>query len=305
MNEVNPKFKKIYTIEDLQNINKDLKVNYILMNNLDAKCTHEWNSGKGFDPIGNQGVGYNEFYFTGIFDGQGYTISNLYIYRPSEDFVGLFSGVGDGSYTGGGNGGMVKNLILSNPTITGLSEVGGIVGNPDALATCEDCAVVGGTITGIGTQHIGGFVGSGCNSHFTRCSSSATVVGLTASEVGGFTGDGVSGTFKDCYSSGNVTGQSKVGGFCGKATGFFSRCFSIGTPKGKIPFIGGFGGFANGSYNDCFWDIDTSGMKTNYGGAIGKTTKEMMHKKTFTNFDFKFVWYIIDGKTYPKLRKKK
>jgi len=294
-----PNLHKVYTIEDLQKINNDLTANYVLMNDIDAQCTHEWNKSKGFNPIGNLGSAYNEFYFTGTFFCQDYSIKNIYINRPKVDYIGLFAGIGDK--------GKVHNLKLVNPEITGKNEVGALVANPDRTAHCLDCAVIGGSVTGTGKQHIGGFTGSGCGSFFTRCSSTAKVVGLAANEVGGFTGDGVGGTFTDCYSTGNVIGSSKVGGFCGKATGFFIKCYSTGKPKTNsiTEYVGGFGGFGNGSYKYCFWDKEASGMNRNFSGAIGKTTKEMMIKKTFTNYDFKTVWKISENKTYPTLRKKK
>ena len=51
-------------------------------------------------------------------DGQGKTISNLFINRGSANYVGLFGYVG----------GSVKNVGLKNPVVTGTGNVGGLVG---------------------------------------------------------------------------------------------------------------------------------------------------------------------------------
>ena len=61
---------------------------YLLKNDIDAGVTQTnlWNDGKGFKPIaGSSGK------FLGGFDGAGHTIKNLYIHRPTEYNVGLFS----------------------------------------------------------------------------------------------------------------------------------------------------------------------------------------------------------------------
>ncbi len=97
---------QISSIEELQKIEKDpnypLNGSYELVQDIDASETKNWNGGKGFDPIGE------DYYdpFTGIFDGKGHKIRNLYINRPDEDNVGLFGVVG--------SGGEVKNLGLEN-----------------------------------------------------------------------------------------------------------------------------------------------------------------------------------------------
>jgi len=119
----------------------------------------------------------------------------------------------------------------------------------------------------------------------------------------------IQGEYLSSYDSNQLFQQivNNLGGFCGKATGFFIKCYSTGKPKTNsiTEYVGGFGGFGNGSYKYCFWDKEASGMNRNFSGAIGKTTKEMMIKKTFTNYDFKTVWKISENKTYPTLRKKK
>ena len=52
---------------------------------------YEYADGKGWMPIGGAG---SSVYFKGHYDGQGFVISNLTIYRPETDNVGLFGLVG-------------------------------------------------------------------------------------------------------------------------------------------------------------------------------------------------------------------
>ena len=96
---------EINDIEELQKIGNDsgypLDGDYILGNDIDASATVSWNGGKGFKPIAPDTDSGSEFYqgtyFTGTFDGKGYTINILYIYRPDEEFVGLFGATSQSS----------------------------------------------------------------------------------------------------------------------------------------------------------------------------------------------------------------
>ena len=80
-------------------------------------------------PIGNW-----ENTFEGTFDGQGYTISNLYINASEMEGVGLF-GVAQNA--------TIKGINVDNANITGYSMVGTIVGSPYTGCTISDCHVTG------------------------------------------------------------------------------------------------------------------------------------------------------------------
>jgi len=82
---------------------------------IDASPTSGWNSGKGFTPIGNGSIQFN-----GTYDGDGHTISGLYISLSAYEYVGLFGYII--------NGGTVKNLRLTGVQIAGETQVGGLVG---------------------------------------------------------------------------------------------------------------------------------------------------------------------------------
>ncbi len=97
--------------------------------NIDATATLGWNSNTGFSPIGIS----SSTPFQGQYDGQGYTISNLFINRASSWSQGLF---------GYGLGATIQNIVLSDVDINGKGGVGGLVGKAEN-ATITLCKVSG------------------------------------------------------------------------------------------------------------------------------------------------------------------
>jgi len=163
----------ISTLAELQAINNDLTKNYRLVNDIDASETASWNwnAGEGtydgFIPLGNGKGRYGGF--TGHFDGQGYTIKNLYMHcdvATSETyFAGLFANIV-------GEGKKVINLnvidadinIRCFSTLPCIGILAGAVGQSLSDKDClvKNCSVSGTiTITGTGNSgYIGGFAGA-------------------------------------------------------------------------------------------------------------------------------------------------
>ena len=80
--------------------------------------------------------------YCGTFDGNGKTISGLYINEPDEQYVGLFSTI---------YGGTVKNLCIEDAYIYANSYVGGFAGNNDgAIINCSFSGSVEGSYFGAG-----------------------------------------------------------------------------------------------------------------------------------------------------------
>ena len=139
-----------YIIRDdheLQLVTEHLDANYKLGRDIDASGTVNWNNGQGFNPIGGS--------FTGSFDGQNHTISNLSINRLDDNNVGLFGRIGAG--------GEVKNVGVINVNITGGEKVGGLVGKNDNgnISNSYSTGNVTGELTGnvTGEKQVGGLVG--------------------------------------------------------------------------------------------------------------------------------------------------
>lgn len=113
----------VNSIEDLQNIMCFMSGNYALSQKIDASTTLNWNKGKGFNPLKLTNL-KNPTPFSGNFDGNGFNITNLFINRPDENFVGLF-GIIKGYttyYT------QIKNIGLIDANIVGQIYVGGLAG---------------------------------------------------------------------------------------------------------------------------------------------------------------------------------
>jgi len=95
-----------------------------------ANWTKMWEAVKGWEPIGTESNP-----FTGVYDGDGKTISNLYINRkattPSgayfsdgEDNIGLFGLVQEGTTADAA----IYNLGIINPVVSGRRATGSLVG---------------------------------------------------------------------------------------------------------------------------------------------------------------------------------
>lgn len=118
---------QIETAEQLLAINDDLRASYILTADIDLSVYENWpmigmyvmdeNSPEGEDPI-------PELAFTGTFDGDGHTISNLTI-DVSEDMTHMF---GVGLFSCVAEGGVVKNVALRDVNVKGMMLVGGAIG---------------------------------------------------------------------------------------------------------------------------------------------------------------------------------
>jgi filamentous hemagglutinin family protein len=248
----------VRNVNQLQDIQINLAGTYALSCNIDASATSTWNNGEGFLPLGDDSLIPAQS-FTGIFNGFGHTISNLFIYRPATQYVGMFGGCGAA---------VIENVGMVNVNITGGFQTGGLV------------AHTGGTIS--------------------RCYTTGTVTG-TDNTVGGLVGLSA-GTTINSYSTAAVSGNTFVGGLIGANYGTSSsvvNCYSAGHVTG-ISSVGGLSGYNAGSIANSYWDTQTSGQSTSYGGT-GRTTAQMMDQATFAGWDFTATWNINQGSSYPYL----
>ena len=216
---------------------------YIQTADIDASSTSTWDAGAGWSPIGNSSVK-----FTGTYDGDGHTITGLFINRPATGGIGLF-GFTDSPCS-------ITKIGLVDVNITGFHETGGLVGelNKSTVNQCFTTGSVIGTDVVSLVSMIGGLVGNGWRSNIFNSYSRASVSGY--SSVGGFVGS-FRGTANFTYSTGSVSGGEDVGGYIG---------------SGEINTI-----------DNSYWDKQTSGKTTSNGG-IGKTTLEMKTPSTFSAF---------------------
>jgi hypothetical protein len=286
----------ITNVEELQAMQDDLGAYYVLGNDIDACETRNWNGGAGFEPIGNEVNG-----FTGIFDGQAHVITGLYIKRPDTDGVGLFGCIRDNA--------VIKEVGLADVNVTARRNSGPLVGTSSGATVCNSWST--GIIQGSYDyqMRLGGLIGlsSGANSFVSQCFSDVTVIASGgAHQVGGLAGyNGHGSVMSDCYATGDVTGSWKVGGLVGDNIAgsegtLIERCYSAGRVTGIGGGLVGYN-WQGGVTYDSYWDIQTSGKSSSYGGT-GKTTAEMMQQSTFANWDFDEIWVIEENESCPFLR---
>lgn len=235
--------------------------NFIQMENIDATDTRNWNDGKGFVPIGNE-----EPYFNGTYDGQGHTITGLYINLPKAEWVGLFCRTGENA--------ILENMELENVDVTGLNDVGGVVGLH--YGKIKDIKVSSGQVTGTNqgstNDNIGGLVGS---SHGDILGSSSGVdVNAKGNHIGGLAGYTDENTeVKDSYATGDVTGEGKeVGGLVGDNHGAVINCYATGIVHGTSgDYTGGLIGINYGPVENSYATGKVIGDGGGNGGLVGDT----------------------------------
>ncbi len=286
-------------INSLMTNTTDWSKYFVLTQNLDFSTPPTWGSGNP-GPIGNSSTS-----FTGHFDGQGYTISNLNINKSTDIGIGFF----------GASSGTISNLSLYNVNITGQRVVGGFCAGNDGLI--QNCTYRGNVS---GEEIVGGFCGFNmgtirdCSASGSASSSSYTTYGTAGGfcafngwfstpgsttfsgtiqncrantntsgiqNIGGFCGANVSGSIQQSQSTGSSSGTMSVGGFCGSLfMGTLSENYSTGSVTGAM-FSGGFVGVA-GFFATSAWTIEkcfSSGnvnCTTGCGGFIGVGTQGLV-----------------------------
>lgn len=205
-------YTPISTKEDLNNIRNNLEGKYYLTNDIVFSESDFleggafYNEGMGWTPIGSN---YSNA-FTGIFDGNGYIISKLFINISSSSdttmHVGLF----------GCNLGTIKNVSIINSNISATStrtiyigSVSGSNGSNSKSAKIENC--------------------------ISDCTVSGKCVGWYDVYAGGITGFNYRSTIKNSQNRGNITAESQggeiyVGGISGvnNNSSTINSCFNIG-----------------------------------------------------------------------------
>ena len=314
----------IKTAQDLDNIRNDLDGKYILMNDIDLSSYSNW------DPIGeidmDTGTGQG---FTGVLDGNGYTISNLTINRPDEDYVGLFC-----STLGQSGMGEIKNLRLTDVNVVGGKSVGTLTGYGANISNCfasgdVTCTVQGGLLMGIGGGNIvgcytegsvtgldgqtyygnvGGLMGMAIGANVSECCSDVILkTNSTNADIGsgGLIGMIQSGSISNCYTKGEVSSGVYVGGIAGiSLSSNINNSFSMMESSG-LGYIGGIAGTidVDSSLTNSIWNTETTGQSlavgNNQGGTEsdnkGLTTAEMQNPANWQGWDTS-VW---DFSTYP------
>lgn len=264
------------------------------------------------------GIGDGDNYFTGTFDGQNHTISNLEI-QSDDSYGGLFNYVDEGA--------VVKNIRLLSGAIQASSSGTGTLAGRN-YGTIENAH---SSISVEGEDRVGGLVGR--NYGTVKRSSATGKVSSTGGPAGGLVGrnqglieeswshndpgDGDYGVEAECHGGGLVgyhaeeaiirnsfsrsnvsdADECSAGGLVGEAdyNSEITNSYSTGTASSD----GNAGGLIGNarettSISYSFWDKETSGFPYACGwqeGALecdhptraqGKTTVDMKNKASFT-----------------------
>ena len=251
----------------------DITVNEDLLTSINTEEDGNVTNGSSFKawrPMGmadENGGGY----YKGIFDGNGHSISGLYVNRDESDDVDDRFKVGIGLF--GYYSGVTRNLSVLDSYMRGEDCIGGIFGYNDGgtIQNCYSAATV------CGDSYIGGICGrSEGDSIIENCYNTGYVYGTTRS-IGGICGDNYS-TIESCYNIGIVNGEFNVGGIVGASSGlgntiWIKDCYNRGNVIGDTKDIGGIGGYIGYSLvENCYSQATVSG-NTNVGGICGNSNK--------------------------------
>lgn len=224
-------------------------------------------------------IGFGGNPYSGIFDGKGYGIKNLYMTGTSTDIVGQ-------GFFGVTNAATISNLsVLSGSVNLKCIDVGAIVGNVYNYSIITNCH---NYISVVGKKFVGGIAGyvSG-SSIISKCHNEGDINLLSDFGCGGICGAASGATVSYCYNVAYIMGDgSRVGGIVGslESKGIIHHCFSIGSVTGNEK--GGIYGYATSKI--------TSNTKENYFNSTTKDEKTSTHFKTEEAFASGEVCYLLN-----------
>lgn len=246
----------IYELEAIdKNINGDyIQGDYMLAGDIDADVTKRWNSGSGFNPIGNfTSMPFNTGGFNGSLDGAGFVIKDLHININTADGTQSNAGLFDVLNTNA----FVHNLTLQGGSITNYTNSsGGSVGSiaGENLGSLKNVFNIGMEISSQNdSANIGGIVGYN------------------------------KGTVTDAHNSGSVNDKTNTSARIGGIAGYndnggvisYSDNNGVVTGKGDYSAAGGIVGYNNGSIKNSFNNGNATGYGDYLGGIVGENIKDI------------------------------
>ena len=198
---------QLYWVAEQVNVYHNGYLNVRLMDNITVNEDLTAENLRSWTPIGNLYANY-----CGEFDGNGFTISGLYLSDPEMDYVGLF-GYTSYNYP-------ITDVHLTNSYFEGNSNVGGLFGN--AGSNISGCSV-SDTVTVKGNSNLGGIAGGSQFGELTNSYSMANIIpGEEGYDRGGLVGYNYM-RISNCYTTDSVI----VGGNNAGYGGEFSNTFFL------------------------------------------------------------------------------
>ena len=247
-------------------------------------------------PIGSYGIRGEKAYI-GTFDGNGHTISGLYVDSDAQ-YVGLFGCVG--------TNGKIQNVGVVDSYISATGDkvcVGGVCGY-NVGGTIENCYNTGTITATAQATGIYSSVGGVCGFSFWNIfncynTGKVSVTGDRAwvGGVSGFNGKDI----KNCYNTGEVSvavDGGVVGGVCGNndSGSRITNCYNTGkvSVTGDNAVVGGVCGMNANAIKNCYFLTGTADKGT--GDDTGEATE-----KTDSQFKFGEVAWLLNGSQNPQL----
>ena len=265
--------KEIKTADELKNIIPN--GNYRLMNDIDL-------SGEEWEPLPS---------FTGTFDGNNHSINGMTINQPEAYNMGLFLEL---------NGGVVKNLALTNVNLTAYRNVGAITSSMTNGAVVENCFTSGNFDIfayggGITSVLLNDSIIRNC---YTTCNFNVETEGGLWASTGGIASYSAwgnsEGFIENCYSTSIINGKGYyVGGIMGynEYQDNIKNCYALNTSisgKGTGRIVSNTAGENNYANKDMTLNGETvTSTDTNSSNGADITTEEA---KTQIQYETKSNW---------------
>jgi len=240
-------------------LTNDITVNTGVIVNGDLNPNQVSVSGfRAWTPIGNN------LYYEGSFDGDGHTISGLYVNQSGGFRLGLFGIIGSLA--------QISNLTISDSYFYGDEAVGGVCGWSYNDSSIADCHVVNSVVSG--KNSVGGLVGYS-GSAITDSHNGATVKG-TEYYVGGLAGFNNDGAISNSYNTGAVSGGDSVGGLVGQTYSNIYCSYNTGSVSGGYA-VGGIAGYSYGMIDSCYNHGEVTATTREAGGLLGDGNSEVLN----------------------------
>ena len=250
-----------------------------------------WNAGAGWQPIGTETSPFNA-----VFEGNGRGIANLSIDRDDTNYVGLLGHAGSSA--------VVRNLGLTDVSVSSRTFVGGLVGKNEGSVIAS--YATGGDVSGVSL--FGGLVGWNHGSVTASYAMSSVSGDENSNAVGGLVGYN-QGTVTASYATGGVSGGRQVGGLVGWNDDTVTASYAAGSVTGSASVGGLVGDNENGTVTNGYHDESSSGRAFGIGtddvdndntvdgsetnGLPGKTSAELRAPTGYTGIYED--WNDLDG----------
>ncbi|MHC4757408.1 MAG: GLUG motif-containing protein, partial [Planctomycetota bacterium] len=216
--------------------------------------------------IGYYNSGIDNVPFSGTFDGNGHTISQLIYDDPLNAYVGLFG------YIAGPNA-LVKDIHMTDAALIAYGAVGALVGRLEQ-GSAYNCTVENSYV--YGKVYTGGLIGHLLDSQINNCYFQGAVIGYEEfpERIGGLVGYSQLGSINNCYAIAELVpdvNADSIGGLIGRSGGTaVVNCFAESqvTPGTGFVNLGGLIGTNYGSLANSYSKGSLSGDE-NIGGIAG------------------------------------